>query len=425
MPPSYADAPEFRALFAGVLGAPDEDAPRLVLADWLEENGVTERAEFIRLQIELARLPHRDPRRQELKARERDLLEAHDKEWCVPIKSFKNAHFSPEFRRGFQDEVTCSHWKAFHTQADALFAAAPLRGLHVEKLPPRNVKALAQSPLLARLRALRLRPGFGDEELSGLVNSPHVASLKELELTGSSEGTIGHAGARALAESPHLTNLTSLQLSSLEIGDEGVTALAQSPILANLTRLDLDSCHFGADGVVALASATLGPLTELYLSWNRIGPAATGLLSRPVLADLETLFLRDCAVGPEGARAVAEARHLTALQHLWLDCNAIGPEGAADLAGASHLASLRGLNLGRNDLGDDGVAALAASPYLANLVFLGLHENRLGPAGVAALASSPYLARVSNLWLGKADVDEAGKAELRKRYRDRVSFQYP
>jgi len=43
------------ALLAGILAAPDDDAPRLVFADWLDEYGEPERAEFIRVQRELAR----------------------------------------------------------------------------------------------------------------------------------------------------------------------------------------------------------------------------------------------------------------------------------------------------------------------------------------------------------------------------------
>lgn len=38
------------ALLAGVLARPDDDLPRLVLADWLDENGKSDRAEFIRAQ---------------------------------------------------------------------------------------------------------------------------------------------------------------------------------------------------------------------------------------------------------------------------------------------------------------------------------------------------------------------------------------
>jgi uncharacterized protein (TIGR02996 family) len=43
------------ALFAAILADPADDAPRLVYADWLEEHGQPERAEFIRVQCELAR----------------------------------------------------------------------------------------------------------------------------------------------------------------------------------------------------------------------------------------------------------------------------------------------------------------------------------------------------------------------------------
>src|SRR5689334_13851092 len=40
------------ALLAAIVAAPDDDAPRLVYADWLDEHGDPDRAEFIRHQIE-------------------------------------------------------------------------------------------------------------------------------------------------------------------------------------------------------------------------------------------------------------------------------------------------------------------------------------------------------------------------------------
>ncbi len=44
------------ALLAAVLDDYDDDAPRLILADWWEENGQDERAEFVRVQCRLAEL---------------------------------------------------------------------------------------------------------------------------------------------------------------------------------------------------------------------------------------------------------------------------------------------------------------------------------------------------------------------------------
>ena len=44
------------ALLAAVLANPADDLPRLVYADYLEENGDPERAEFIRVQVEMAKV---------------------------------------------------------------------------------------------------------------------------------------------------------------------------------------------------------------------------------------------------------------------------------------------------------------------------------------------------------------------------------
>lgn len=46
-----------RQLLRAILEKPEDDAPRLIYADWLEEDGQPERAEFIRVQCELARCP--------------------------------------------------------------------------------------------------------------------------------------------------------------------------------------------------------------------------------------------------------------------------------------------------------------------------------------------------------------------------------
>ena len=49
------------ALVRAVCEFPDDDTPRLIYADFLEENGDAERAAFIRAQIHLARTPAWEP----------------------------------------------------------------------------------------------------------------------------------------------------------------------------------------------------------------------------------------------------------------------------------------------------------------------------------------------------------------------------
>jgi len=45
------------ALVQAILHAPDDDAPRLVYADWLDDHGDADRAEFIRVQCRMASSP--------------------------------------------------------------------------------------------------------------------------------------------------------------------------------------------------------------------------------------------------------------------------------------------------------------------------------------------------------------------------------
>src|SRR5947208_2451938 len=73
MPMNHGDA-----FLQALIDNPDDDAIRLVYCDWLEEHGQPDRAAFIRVQVALARLPHGDPRRQVLEARERELLARQD-----------------------------------------------------------------------------------------------------------------------------------------------------------------------------------------------------------------------------------------------------------------------------------------------------------------------------------------------------------
>lgn len=47
--------PEWELLLKAVVASPDDDLPRLVAADWLDEHDEPERAEFIRVQIERAK----------------------------------------------------------------------------------------------------------------------------------------------------------------------------------------------------------------------------------------------------------------------------------------------------------------------------------------------------------------------------------
>src|SRR5215472_8143648 len=106
-----------------ILEHPDEDAPRLIYADWLDENGDSDRAEFIRVQCEQAKLPWDDDRQSELLAREAQLLARHYEEWTAvcgdwPDQDDGSPHIG--FRRGFIERLRNPAADLFLERASAI-----------------------------------------------------------------------------------------------------------------------------------------------------------------------------------------------------------------------------------------------------------------------------------------------------------------
>src|SRR5947208_16258633 len=87
-----------------VLESPDDDGPRLVYADWLDEQG-DPRGEFIRTQVESEHCPAGLPRCPERVAREQALLAAHGPRWQ---RGLHGLAADCRFRRGFVEDVLLS-----------------------------------------------------------------------------------------------------------------------------------------------------------------------------------------------------------------------------------------------------------------------------------------------------------------------------
>src|SRR6266536_2591802 len=89
---------------AGIRERPEDDAERLVFADWLEEQDEPDRAEFIRLQVRLAQLSDHDPARFDLEERAQDLLAEHQSRWLSHLPKWARA-VELNFRRGLPEEA--------------------------------------------------------------------------------------------------------------------------------------------------------------------------------------------------------------------------------------------------------------------------------------------------------------------------------
>jgi uncharacterized protein (TIGR02996 family) len=138
---------------------PDDDTHRLVYADWLDENGNPERAEFIRVQTELARLDEFDPRVPPLRQREHSLRTGQLAAWGAVLGDLVLGF---EFDRGIPANAILTA-QAFLANADRLFRVFPGRGVRLMSVY-KHSRALASSPHLAGLTLLDLGGNpFGEE----------------------------------------------------------------------------------------------------------------------------------------------------------------------------------------------------------------------------------------------------------------------
>jgi uncharacterized protein (TIGR02996 family) len=86
--------------FRDILANPGDDTPRLIYADWLDDQGDSARAEFIRVQCEIPKLTD-TTKRGVLRKREADLFAEHQAKWAKPLVD-RNYH--AEFDRGLLSE---------------------------------------------------------------------------------------------------------------------------------------------------------------------------------------------------------------------------------------------------------------------------------------------------------------------------------
>lgn len=223
-----------------ILAEPDDDAVRLVYADWLDENGNENdraRAALIRAQCEVEHAPR--ARRAELNRQAKAILKANP-EWTevVILAGFGR---KPVFRRGFLHHLTLGATQ-FVESAEKIFEAFPtVRGVHFQDAS-NEVDLLARCSYLARLCEADLsnmcRCGGCpiENDIRALIACPFVGNLTKLNIAGN---RMDAAQAEELAASSAFAHLRELDLSNNEIGNEGAMALLSSPWMRQLTRLKL------------------------------------------------------------------------------------------------------------------------------------------------------------------------------------------
>src|SRR5262245_26850393 len=134
---------------------PDDDNLRLVYADFLEESGdaaSAARAEFVRVQVELAALPPLSRLAAGLTARQDELLGEWERGW---LGGWADVLDGWAFRRGLVEAVKADA-SVFLEHAADWFAAWPTLTVARLTRAAGHLHELAASPWLAHLRGLDL-----------------------------------------------------------------------------------------------------------------------------------------------------------------------------------------------------------------------------------------------------------------------------
>lgn len=433
------DAPFLEAIAAD----PDSDAPRLIYADWLEEQGDA-RAEFIRAQCERERLPWHEARWWQLYDREQELLARHGKAWIGAAPRLRNIAWGVSeqtlyssslftrprlFVRGMLEVARTRNLQALLKAAPAP-GASLLREAQFKEFGPRLMGQLRASGWLQRLRGISLcHKWLGRDFLEPLGNAPEAAGLRRLDLA---DNLVQRSGLEALCASPYLASLEHLNLAQnrLEQADvrlllewpaftrlkslclfgnmlgSAVAELLASPAIAHLHWLDAGACYGGRlVGEALEACPPLPQLVYLSLSDTQLTSARTArVLQRGLFPNLRVLRLANCGVGDSTLEALAASSASSQLRLLTLGdrrepSSLITRQGLAALAASPHLGNLRMLVVRGTPIDDEAATAFAQSPHLARLREIGVD----GP--LLSTAAQERLARRYSLRLGPAAFD--------------------
>ncbi|MBX9623847.1 MAG: TIGR02996 domain-containing protein [Gemmataceae bacterium] len=272
------------ALIRAIRANRDDDLPRLVYADWLEEQGDHARAEFVRLQCWLSGHPESDPLWEANWYREQELLQAHGPRWEAVLAGYSTG--TVEFDRGFPS------W--FYTHDVREFG--------------RVVGELARATATDRLKVCRT----GDEDLDTYYRCEALSAVRELVPNADIQGLLLD-GVDRLVDASCLQQLCRLDLENAIVGAGSPDAelLARQPLLLRLEHLHLGPSYPpDIDRIVELlTSFRAGRLRGLEVSYLREADIVE-LCRCPGLAHLTHLDIGWCITTDAGGRALAECPYL-------------------------------------------------------------------------------------------------------------------
>lgn len=302
-------------LLDAIWRSPDDDAPRLVYADFLTERG-DPRGELIQVECALERALPFSERWWTLRAERQNLWTAHHATWSATSLGVDRG-----YHRGFGVEATLAAERFIELKGALDLPAPAISRLTLHSGTPARLETIVQSKWLTRYEHLEIR--------SNLSHSP-----------------LSTPGAKALA-SAALPALRSLSAITCRFGPMAAKALAKAPWLAQLDRLSLTNNSLGAKGIAALVASAL-KVRRLSLSSTFVDDADESLrllAAWPGLAHVEVLSLgANRSLGDEGLRSLAASPHAQGIRALDISGGLITGLGVKAVL---ELPRLEGLNVQR------------------------------------------------------------------------------
>ena len=389
-----------RALLEAIHADPEDDAPRLVYADWLEESGTVPnqtRAEFIRCHIRLAQLDELDPAYDSLDARCRELVRTHGETWTKVEEGAKQRFFGyDEGGRGFEKWEMLSDTDLENAESPRELKHCVLSELHLYNLMP-------DSPLIAwpRLRNVRKLSFYCEcytrdlDSIRRLLASPSLGNLHDLDLEYSE---LNDDDVEWIVRHPNFEKLKSLALGTSRFrayfGDRSVTAIVGPNNLRNLEGLRLRGMALSPSVLRSVARAPFYPrlrslrFDDLRCEETLIGPIVNELIEDPRLGPLDTLQLRYIDMGDDSLAAETLGRRFPRLRRLELRDNQLTSETAARIVSSPWSAGLVELDLSENDLHGDWLRQFR-STAMNSVRNLQLRHCGLTLGNIEQLAASP------------------------------------
>jgi uncharacterized protein (TIGR02996 family) len=382
-------------LEAAVVANADEDTPRLAYADWLDENGDSRRAAFIRAQIRLASGSSDDPDWADLLEQEAELIRLIGPPLPAPL------HFSTIYTVPYRAEIEQQVYRGFPflvyvsgrgvDQAAQLlndlatvFATTTIRGVSFSGVPVALINQFLDLPNVGQLRGLSLHQPIGwvDRNVTLSVWKKFIDSPagQHLEIFAVHE-TLSTEILNTIISSESCGGVRRFHVPHFQAKPDDIRKLFAANWAKRLRYVDAMLSH-----EPTIDEAVISGLAELpELHTLKVANQAAVQLARLKTARFPKLgalaLFGPTVMSGGGVFTIKHFREL--LGASWfdqvrvLDLRGFGEQAVTALAKHPVAKKLRGLCLDRSRLGKQGLRALARPGAFPELVSLDLRDGFL------------------------------------------------